>query len=350
LHGHKNRFHCFRLAFNHLHLLLALRVRPPCGMLNMISRELRKRLDEPAVLSEAKTRLDEPAVLSEAKTRLDEPAVLSEAKTRLDEPAVLSKAKGQGEPAVLCEAKTRGRCGAGTPTASPIAASDSFDFTPNSDLLDEFGAEELAEMMALRARIHARAGISPDPKWPASKSGPRTAEGKATSSANSLKHGLASGRVVIPGEDPAAFEALLTDLMAEHAPANETESLLVQQMAQSWWLTQRAIRLQNQAFTETRVDTQKLALFLRYQTTHERAFYRAFNALIKLQEQRRKSDPEFVSQPRRKTRRTREFVSQNTASATDNPSSGQPESRFVPRSSAARSLATHVNRSTKADG
>ena len=126
--------------------------------------------------------------------------------------------------------------------------------------------------------------------------GPRSPQGKATSSANSLKHGLASGRVIVPGEDPAAFEALLQDLLAEHAPATETEQLLVQQMAQSWWLTQRAIRLQNQAFTETRVDAQKLALFLRYQTTHERAFYKALNALMKLAAARRKSAPEFVSQ------------------------------------------------------
>ena len=145
--------------------------------------------------------------------------------------------------------------------------------------------------------------------------GPRSPEGKTIASGNSLKHGLASGRVIIPGEDPAAFEALLSDLVEEHAPVNETESLLVQQMAQSWWLMQRAIRIQNQAFTETRVDTQKLALFLRYQTTHERAFYKALNLLMKLRKERRKSAPEFVSQKRHQTRRKREFVSQNTSIA-----------------------------------
>ena len=126
--------------------------------------------------------------------------------------------------------------------------------------------------------------------------GPTTPEGKAISSANSLKHGLASGRPIIPGEDPAEFEALLSHLTNEHAPAGETESLLVRQMAQSWWLMQRAIRIQNQAFTESRVDTHKLALFLRYQTAHERAFYRALNSLIKLKRERQKSAPEFVSQ------------------------------------------------------
>ena len=158
--------------------------------------------------------------------------------------------------------------------------------------------------------------------------GPTSPEGKAISSGNSLKHGLASGRVIIPGEDPAEFEALLSDLVQQHAPANETESLLVQQMAQSWWLMQRAIRIQNEAFTETRVDTHKLALFLRYQTTHERAFYRALNTLLKLSRargvrgtsasapkeavsSRRKAVPEFVSQSRTQTHPENEFVSQN---------------------------------------
>jgi len=146
--------------------------------------------------------------------------------------------------------------------------------------------------------------------------GPRSAEGKAVSSGNSLKHGLASGRLIVPGEDPADFDALLAGLLAEHSPATETEQLLVQHMAQSWWLMQRAIRYQNDAFTEMHIDAYKLALFLRYQTTHERAFYKALNTLVKLQNERRKSDPVGamhaapVSQNRRSTRTPNEFVSQ----------------------------------------
>ena len=202
-------------------------------------------------------------------------------------------------------------CGAGSLAGEPVArpaSETSAALAPNPELLDEFSAGEQSEMMALRARVHARTGLrSGPPDEPALLSvaktqerpgptGPRSPEGKTISSGNSLKHGLASGRVIIPGEDPAEYEALLQELLSEHAPATETEQLLVQQMAQSWWLTQRAIRLQNQAFTETRVDAQKLALFLRYQTTHERAFYKALNALMKLAAARRKSAPEFVSQ------------------------------------------------------
>jgi len=217
-----------------------------------------------------------------------------------------------------CQQNLRGATSVAFASDSPASAG-SAALPPNPELLDEFTMEEQTEMMALRARVHARAAV-PEPPLPVKPgpTGPRSIEGKATSSGNSLKHGLASGRIIVPGEDPAGFEVLLTDLTAEHAPATETEALLVQQMAQSWWLTQRAIRLQNQAFTETRVDVAKLALFLRYQTTHERAFYKALNTLIKIRAERRKSNPvgamhaSPVSQNRRSTHTRNEFVSQNT--------------------------------------
>jgi hypothetical protein len=54
-------------------------------------------------------------------------------------------------------------------------------------------------------------------------------------------------------------------------------------MAQSWWLSQRALRLQNACFAPEGIDEKRLALFLRYQTTHERAFHKALNTLIRLQ-------------------------------------------------------------------
>jgi len=132
--------------------------------------------------------------------------------------------------------------------------------------------------------------------------GPRTSEGKFTSSRNSFKHGLASGQVIVPGEDGAAFENLLNDLTQEHQPANLTEQLLVKEIAQSHWLTQRALRLQNECFT---ADGDRLALFLRYQTTHQRAFFKALSNLRALKKDAARG---FVSQPRPQAR---QFVRQN---------------------------------------
>jgi hypothetical protein len=131
--------------------------------------------------------------------------------------------------------------------------------------------------------------------------GPRTELGKLASSRNSTKHGLSTGQIIIPGENPAEFEALLADLLADHQPANASEELLVKEMAQSHWLTQRAIRLQNDCFTADGIDAKQLALFLRYQTTHQRAFHKALAALLAAQKTRRKERKEqigFVSQNR----------------------------------------------------
>jgi hypothetical protein len=154
--------------------------------------------------------------------------------------------------------------------------------------------------------------------------GPRTPEGKLASSRNSFKHGLASAQLIVPGEDPAAFDALLTDLLAEHQPANPTEQLLVLEMAQSYWLTQRAIRFQNQCFAPEGVNEKRLALFLRYQTTHERAFHKALNTMIRLKKDRSRA---FVSQELADSHpEIIGFVSQRATSAA---AGSSPEIEFV---------------------
>jgi hypothetical protein len=133
-------------------------------------------------------------------------------------------------------------------------------------------------------------------------SGPKTAEGKARSSQNALRHGLASSRLIIPGEKAEAFDALLADLMADHRPSTVTETLLVRQLAQHYWLLQRALRLQAQALSAPPGDSpHDLALLLRYQTVNERAFHKALAALGKLKKETvnlaTRPAREFVSQP-----------------------------------------------------
>jgi hypothetical protein len=164
------------------------------------------------------------------------------------------------------------------------------------------------------------------PEKRSKSTGPRTPAGKLASSGNSLKHGLAAPRLMIPGEDPSAFQALLTGLLAEHLPATPTEELLVHEIAQSWWLTQRALRFQNECFTAGGVDQKRLALFLRYQTTDERAFHRALTALIRMKKDRMRGfvsqyaataqlKPDFVSQNCTGISRPDQFVSQNAGIA-----------------------------------
>jgi hypothetical protein len=121
-------------------------------------------------------------------------------------------------------------------------------------------------------------------------SGPVTAAGWAASSQNSLKHGLASYQLIIPGESEEEFNTLLTGLLTEHQPSTLTETLLVQDMAKYHWLTDRALRLQSDTMGRTVIPIHEnaalLALFIRYQTANERAFQRAFASLNTLRKTR----------------------------------------------------------------
>ena len=175
----------------------------------------------------------------------------------------------------------------------------------------------------------AGAEASPAPR-PGRSTGPRSVDGKATASRNSFKHGLASGQLIIPGEDPAEYESLLNSLLAEHQPADPTEDMLVRELAQSWWLMQRATAMQNDCFTGDGVAAKQLALFLRYYTTYERAFHRALNTLLRMKKERAR---QFVSQGRG---REGKFVSQQaletppqTASAPSSATSEGDLEQFV---------------------
>ncbi len=132
--------------------------------------------------------------------------------------------------------------------------------------------------------------------------GPKTAQGKAAAAQNNFRHGLTGPFVLLPWENHDEFKTLQSDLLAEHQPLTATERILVRDMAQSHWLRQRAIVLQNRCFIEqcsADDEPKHIALYLRYQTTHNRAFYKALTELQKLRQQKRKEEIGFVSQSRK---------------------------------------------------
>ena len=104
---------------------------------------------------------------------------------------------------------------------------------------------------------------------------------------------------VLPTEDACGFEAFKQSLIAEHQPSTTTESLLVNIMAESHWLANRALRLQDSCFnleTGQIADPKLFALYLRCQTTHTRAFHRSLHDLLKLRSERRKEQVGFEAQ------------------------------------------------------
>ena len=98
-------------------------------------------------------------------------------------------------------------------------------------------------------------------------------------------------------ESSEKFDALLNQLSHEHNPTCETEFILVRHMAESEWLRGRALRFQAGCMENghRNVDTAKLALFIRYQNTHQRAFYKALNELQNLRKQKQNSEIGFES-------------------------------------------------------
>jgi len=60
--------------------------------------------------------------------------------------------------------------------------------------------------------------------------GPRSAEGKSASRFNALKHGIDAASVVIPGEDPADYDALAADYHRDFRPESPSETFYVDTM------------------------------------------------------------------------------------------------------------------------
>ena len=82
----------------------------------------------------------------------------------------------------------------------------------------------------------------------------------------------------------------------EHKPCTYTETALLTGMVEHLWISRRAIRLQTEAFRPEGLDVKKLALFMRYQATHERAFHKCLQDLLKMRKQMAKELIGFESQ------------------------------------------------------
>ena len=128
--------------------------------------------------------------------------------------------------------------------------------------------------------------------------GPKTEEGKAASAKNNFRHGCAGKFMLLPQESTKEFQELKDALYEEHQPATPTETLLIQRMVEHFWLSQRAIRLQGFCFDDGlhQPDLQKLSVYLRYQSTHDRAFHKCLADLQKLRAEKRKQSDEARKQ------------------------------------------------------
>src|SRR5437867_13235056 len=74
----------------------------------------------------------------------------------------------------------------------------------------------------------------------AKSKGPKSAETRAKSSRNSLKHGLTStNTILLACENPDEFQEMLDEYMAAHQPASAAETDFVHEMVAARWRIQR---------------------------------------------------------------------------------------------------------------
>jgi len=147
--------------------------------------------------------------------------------------------------------------------------------------------------------------------------GPITEEGKAASSQNRTSHGLCTYNeifFILPHESSEAYSLLRIKLLDEHRPENQTEHILVDRMAQHHWLRSRAQAFESGCFREDgTLDEKRLALFMRYRTSHERAFHKCLADLLKLRAEKRRTEIGFESQKRVNEEHTRKQEKQGMA-------------------------------------
>jgi hypothetical protein len=78
--------------------------------------------------------------------------------------------------------------------------------------------------------------------------GPRSSEGKAASRFNALKHGIDAQSVVLPGEDPAAYDALAQSYYASLQPLTPEERFHVDTMIRADWQKRRLERVETDLY------------------------------------------------------------------------------------------------------
>ncbi len=143
--------------------------------------------------------------------------------------------------------------------------------------------------------------------------GPVTPEGKARSSANSRRHGLASASILMDGESAEDFQLLRADFINQFQPQTAVETDLVDVMAIARWRLRRLLAIEAHLFDleilerkdqiksrskqkameqEDRLafvfqrlgdEGNSLTLLLRYEGSLNRSYEKALKQLLQLQ-------------------------------------------------------------------
>ena len=103
---------------------------------------------------------------------------------------------------------------------------------------------------------------------------------------NLSQYSLPSEKLALSYESPEALDTLKAKLRAEHQPVNETEGILVNEMAEQFWRLRRARAMETSVLDSDKVMIPHLAAIQRMMSSAERGFHKALTALRQLQKDR----------------------------------------------------------------
>lgn len=135
------------------------------------------------------------------------------------------------------------------------------------------------------------------------QTGPKSRNGKANSSRNSTKHGMRSHSVLVGDERQEDFDRLAAGWRAEYEPEGQAAESLIQRVILTDWFLRRAETAYMDAESElsqlhpldrSADQHARILLYLRYKTTAERSFYRAYNALRGLRKDKIKEELDWM--------------------------------------------------------
>ena len=140
--------------------------------------------------------------------------------------------------------------------------------------------------------------------------GPITAEGKAASRANALRHGLAARHPIALGEGEADFLAYCDEMRRTLEPADAVEEALVRRAALCGWRLDRLYRVEAALFDETSRVTawrqgrgateapdawpEEMTSLARYEGMLDRGFQRALVELERRRQAMRRAGAAFI--------------------------------------------------------
>jgi hypothetical protein len=109
--------------------------------------------------------------------------------------------------------------------------------------------------------------------------GPRTEAGKAISSQNARKHDLCSRTLRLTPEEWAEYNDMCDRYARDLRPADDVEQMLVDEICFNYWRLQQTREAELGIIERHPTELRIIALYIRYRTGYERAFYKALDKL-----------------------------------------------------------------------